>query len=110
MSRAWPVNENGRPVMRAACQVIVVVPCAKCACRWRTSGASSTRSASAIAWRRSLMEILGGAVAGGAGDRGCARREVGAAPAVQRLGQRRGVGEVLGPGLDGVDHGVAEPL
>ncbi|MEM4782042.1 MAG: hypothetical protein QXG03_10855, partial [Halalkalicoccus sp.] len=33
----------------AACHVIVVVPCAKWACRWRTSGAGMTRSASAIA-------------------------------------------------------------
>ena len=55
MSRAWPVNENGSPAMRAACQVIVVVPCAKCACRWRTSGASISRSASAIACSSSLM-------------------------------------------------------
>ena len=39
--------------MHAASQVIVVVPCAKCACRWRTSGSSA--SASVIAWISSLM-------------------------------------------------------
>jgi hypothetical protein len=52
MSRAWPVNENGSPVMHAASHVIVVVPCAKCACRWRTPGSSA--SASVIAGPTSL--------------------------------------------------------
>jgi hypothetical protein len=54
MSRAWPVKENGSPAIRAACHVIVVVPWAKWACRWRTSGAPMTRSASAIACSSSL--------------------------------------------------------
>ena len=33
MSLAWPVNENGRPMIMRASQVTVVVPCAKWA--WR---------------------------------------------------------------------------
>ena len=133
MSRAWPVKLNGRPAMRAACQVIVVVPCAKWACRWRTSGASmqpvgerdrlqqllDVDLARAGEARAAVAHRLGGAVAsararplgrrrGDALDRGQERREVGAAPAVQRLGQRRRVGQVLGAGLDRVDDGVAE--
>ena len=40
--------------MRAASHVIVVVPCAKCACRWRTSGASI----SAVGERDRLEQLL----------------------------------------------------
>ena len=128
MSRAWPVNENGRPVMQAASHVIVVVPCAKCACRWRTSGAEQP-----VGERDRLEQLLdvdlaraGEAASGGRGrpgrtrsgararrraggggaapQRGQELAQVAVAPRVQRLRQALRVGQVLRLGLDRVEH------
>ena len=119
--------------MRAACHAIVVVPWAKCACRWRTSGAPEH----AVGERDRLQQLLdvdlararearaavahglgagGGerageperAAAGDAPQRGHERRDVGGAPAVQRARERGGAGEVLRPRADRVDDRVAQ--
>jgi hypothetical protein len=82
MSRAWPVNENGR---RAA----VAERLARGSCRG--SGESA------------------GAPSRDARDRRHERLQVPGAPAVQRRCQRRGVGQVLRLGLDRVDDGMAQP-
>ena len=42
MSLAWPVNENGMPVIVDASHATVVQPCAKWAWMWVTSPAASS--------------------------------------------------------------------
>ena len=121
--------------MQAASHVIVVVPCAKCACRWRTSGASSSRSASVIAWmqlldvdlaragerRAAVAEAWASAVRARArtpcGRRRRQRRSAGGTRAgraqrhaVQRLRQPLRVRQVLRLRLDRVEHRVPVPL